>query len=404
MPLASGVGIDLGELVAVQESEGWRANGVAAVLRVRRGVVRRTSNPVWLGCESPTVSTSPECSDEGIRIYNRAFDRNGIHTDMATNVGAGLDSAPDPMEGGARMAVLLDSEAGDDVRRLGLYDGDIYVYSPTAATRAFVAFTQDYVRDFFAGRDPESAQHEMDVQDYAALLAELKPAFIHHEESKRLIRQVLRDFGCDPDETYFDVPRLRTSTSDGYLTTGIAFAFHPHRDTWYSAPMCQINWWMPVFPMDANNGMAFHPRYFRESVPNSSSGYDYQRWNAESRFNASQHVGVDTREQPKALGAVEMIPDVRVVLPVGGIMLFSGAQLHSSVENTSGRTRFSIDFRTVNRSDAIGLVGAENVDSLCTGTTMGDYLRVTDLEHLDDDIIATYLPRHPQPLLPAQQN
>lgn len=299
------------------------------------------------------------------------------------------------------MAVFFDSEAGDDVRRMGLYNGDVFVYSPTESTRAFAAFTQEYVRDFFAGRDPQSAQYEMDVQEYADLLARLKPAFIHHEESKRLIRQLLRDFGCDPDDTFFDVPRLRTSTSDGYLTTGIAFAFHPHRDTWYSAPMCQINWWMPVFPMDAHNGMAFHPRYFSEALPNSSSGYDYQRWNAESRFSASQHVGVDTREQPKALAPVEILPDLRVVLPVGGIMLFSAAQLHSSVENTSGRTRFSIDFRTVNRSDAIGLVGAENVDSLCTGTTMSDYLRVTDLEHLDDDVIATYLPRHPQPLRPA---
>ena len=302
------------------------------------------------------------------------------------------------------MAVLFDSDVDDGLRRAGLYSGDIYAYSPTTATLAFASFTQDYVRDYFDGRDPESAQYEMDVLEYAALLAKLKPAFIHHDESKRLIRQLLRDFGCDPDDTYFDVPRLRTSTSDGYLTTGIAFAFHPHRDTWYSAPMCQINWWMPVFPMDGNNGMAFHPRYFSESVLNSSSDYDYQRWNAESRFNASQHVGVDTRQQPKALSKVEMTPDLRLVLPVGGIMLFSGAQLHSSCENTSGRTRFSIDFRTVNRSDALGLVGAENVDSYCTGTTMADYLRVSDLEHLDDDIIGTYLPCHPQSAPAASQH
>lgn len=294
------------------------------------------------------------------------------------------------------MALWLDRDVDDDVRRFGLYEGDVYAYSPTPATLAFASFAQDYVRNFFGGRDPQTAQYEMDVRDYAALLAELKPAFIHHDESKRLIRQLLRDFGCSPDDTYFDVPRLRTSTSDGYLTTGIAFAFHPHRDTWYSAPMCQINWWMPVFPMDADNGMAFHPRYFDEAVPNSSSHYDYQRWNAESRFTASQQVGVDTREQPKALGAVDMLPDLRVVLPVGGIMLFSAAQLHSSVENTSGRTRFSIDFRTVNRSDAVGLQGAQNVDSLCTGTTMNDYLRVSDLAHLDDEITATYLPGHPQ--------
>ena len=100
-----------------------------------REVVRRASNPVWIDCRSRTVSTSPECSDEGIWIYNLAFDRNGIHTDMATNVGAGLDSARDLMEGGARMTVLLDRGAGGDVRRSGLYDGDIYVGVPTLKSR-----------------------------------------------------------------------------------------------------------------------------------------------------------------------------------------------------------------------------------------------------------------------------
>jgi hypothetical protein len=44
------------------------------------------------------------------------------------------------------------------------------------------------------------------------------------------------------EHVIFDMPRLRSSTSDNYLTTGIAYEWHPHRDTWYSAPQCQINW------------------------------------------------------------------------------------------------------------------------------------------------------------------
>ena len=80
----------------------------------------------------------------------------------------------------------------------------------------------------------------MSVEGYDALLADLKPRFIHHPESKRLIIEMLIDLGCDPDKVYFDVPRMRTSTAKGYLTTGIAYAFHPHRDTWYSAPFSQL--------------------------------------------------------------------------------------------------------------------------------------------------------------------
>jgi hypothetical protein len=82
--------------------------------------------------------------------------------------------------------------------------------------------------------------------------------------------------------------------------------------------------------------------------------------------------------------------------PVGGIILFSAAQMHSSVPNTSGRTRFSIDFRTVHHGDALAGAGARNRDSLCTGTTMDDYLRGTDLAHLSAELFAQYVKGHPQ--------
>lgn len=114
----------------------------------------------------------------------------------------------------------------------------------------------------FGGLDPLSAQFQLPVEEYVAVLARLKPAFIHHPACKDLLRGILSDFGCDLTRTYFDVPRLRTSTSGGYLTSGIAYAFHPHRDTWYSAPQCQLNWWFPVFEIEPSNAMAFHPRYW----------------------------------------------------------------------------------------------------------------------------------------------
>jgi hypothetical protein len=75
------------------------------------------------------------------------------------------------------------------------------------------------------------------------------------------------------------VPRMRSATSGGYLTTGIAFAWHAHRDTWYSAPACQINWWVPIYDIESENAMAFHPRYWTQPVKNSSCDYNYYKWN-----------------------------------------------------------------------------------------------------------------------------
>src|SRR6266566_2925826 len=171
-------------------------------------------------------------------------------------------------------------------RRELLYRGQLLVYSPTRSSLALVEFARKMAEEAFHPHDPETAQYHVPVERYAAILAEMKPKFIHAPESKRCIQGMLREIGADPEKTYFDVPRMRTSTSDDYLTSGIAYAFHPHRDTWYSAPMCQINWWMPVFEIESGQSMAFHPYYWSHPVRNSSSGYNYAEWNKTSRVNA----------------------------------------------------------------------------------------------------------------------
>jgi hypothetical protein len=287
-------------------------------------------------------------------------------------------------------AIYVDSPASDDVRRERLYDGDLFVYSPRPATSALCEFGRQMAEEAFAPYDPETAQDEMEVEDYAALLADLKPRFIHDPESKRLIQEMLTDLGCDAEKVYFDVPRMRSSTSHGYLTSGIAYAFHPHRDTWYSAPQSQFNWWLPIYPISADNGLAFHPRYWYTPIKNSSRTYNYAVWNATSRKEAAKHVKSDTRVQPKPEEDIELDPQIRPICEPGGLIIFSAAQMHSSVPNTSGRTRFSIDFRTVHIGDAIEERGAPNIDSECTGTTMGDYLRISDLAHVPDEVIEAY--------------
>jgi hypothetical protein len=278
----------------------------------------------------------------------------------------------------------------DDERREAIYRGDLLVYSATVASNALVEFARGMLRGAFGSLDPETAQHHVPVEDYAALLADMKPKFIHHPRSKELLQVILRELGCDPAKTYFDVPRMRSATSDDYLSSGIAYAFHPHRDSWYSAPLCQINFWIPIYPIRPDNCMAFHPRYWSQGVKNGSRDYNYAEWSRTSRLTAAQHIKTDTRKQPKAEEHMELDPDTRVILPPGAILIFSAAQMHSTVPNTSGRTRFSIDFRTVHIDDVAAHRGATNVYSECTGTTMRDYLRVEDLAHVSESLIASY--------------
>jgi hypothetical protein len=287
-------------------------------------------------------------------------------------------------------SIFFDAKLNDEERRQQLYNGQIFVYSTCPSAIAMNDFAREMIEEAFAPLDPRKAQYSLSVEEYAAILARLKPAFIHHPQSKQFLQGILSDLGCDLDKTYFDVPRMRTSTSDNYLTSGIAYAFHPHRDTWYSAPTCQLNWWFPIYDVEPDNVMAFHPRYWSQPVKNGSSGYNYYEWNKENRKNAAQHVKQDTRKQPHAEEPMEIEPQVRIIVPPGGVMVFSGAQMHSTVPNTSGVTRFSIDFRTVHLDDVIAQRGAPNVDSACTGTTMRDYLRGHDYERIPEDIVALY--------------
>jgi hypothetical protein len=85
-----------------------------------------------------------------------------------------------------------------------------------------------------------------------------------------------------------------------------------------------------------------------------------------------------------------MDPQLRLVCQVGGPFLFSAAHLHSTVPNISPHVRYSIDFRTVHLDDVWNRKGAHNIDSACTGTTMRDYLRGTDLSQLPAEALAMY--------------
>lgn len=286
--------------------------------------------------------------------------------------------------------LYYDSRASDDVRRAQLYQGQIYVYSPSRTAIEFCAFARELIEQTFEGMDPRKVHECLPVEECAARLAHLKPQFIHHPRSKTYIQGILREVGCDLERTYFDVPRMRTAYPSDYLTSGIAYAFHPHRDTWYSAPFCQLNWWMPIYPLDAESGVALHPGYWARALLNSSATYNYHRWNAESRPMAAQHVKSDTRVQPAAREPIDLDQQLRLVCEVGGLFIFSAAQLHSTVANTSGLARYSIDFRTVHLDDVWNRRGAVNVDSACTGTTMGDYLRGSDFAHLPAEAIALY--------------
>lgn len=288
------------------------------------------------------------------------------------------------------MNISFNPAYSDTERRRRVYGGEVIVMAPQPASLALVEHARRMIEAAFTPWNPKHAHKEMTVEKTVEILARLKPAFIHHEMTRHLLQQALIEFGCDREQTYQDVPRLRAAYPTDYLSTGIAYAHHPHRDTWYSAPACQANWWMPIYEFDADQGMSFHPRYWSRSIKNSSREFNYYRWNADGRRNAAQHIKADTRVQPHAEEPLELGPDVRLVVPVGGVILFSAAHLHSTVRNLTLATRWSLDFRTTHVDDLIARRGADNTDSACTGTSLRDFVRVSDFTPMPEAIVSSY--------------
>jgi hypothetical protein len=285
--------------------------------------------------------------------------------------------------------VYFDSAMNEQKIREKLYGGDLFVYSPRPSVKALCDFARSLTEKAFGDIHPTVAQHHFSPDEYASILARLKPEFINHPYAKQLIHNILLEFGFDLDKTYFDVPRMRTATSNGYLTTGIAYSFDPHRDTWFSAPLNQLNWWIPMYDIEAENCLTFFPSYWDKPVRNESVDYDCRRWYAESR-RLKAEGGKDVRKRPQPLDSINEAEELRVLCNVGGIILFSGAHLHGTVPNTTNATRFSIDFRTVHLDDVATRTGAPNMDTMCTGTLMGDFMHPVSLEPVPEPLIALY--------------
>lgn len=283
------------------------------------------------------------------------------------------------------MTVLVDPDLKDDELRQAMYDGKLIVLTRLQAVRDLVDYTRDQLVELFGGYDPEHVHEHIEPAEMAELLGAWKPHWIHAERSKRLVCDIITQAGLPAEFTHFDVPRPRTSFPLGHLNTGVAAAFPWHRDSWYSAPFQQLNWWLPVYPIREDNSMAFDLKGFGRAVPNTSATFDYYRNNVQ-RLTAAQNV---TKEEQARPGAIDHKPAQElIVLPSpGSVLLFAGAQLHTSIPNTSGLARYSVDFRTVDARDLATGRCAPVVDADCTGTAIRDFVNISDGSGFDEETI-----------------
>ncbi|MEQ9366874.1 MAG: hypothetical protein RIF32_21725 [Leptospirales bacterium] len=198
-------------------------------------------------------------------------------------------------------------------------------------------------------------------------------------EIRRATRRMLTPFdGPGAGELYFDGPRLRVVPHDGHRVTAAAPAYYVHRDTWFANSASQWNWWMPVFETPVARGFEIYPDCFHRAVPNDSQEFRLADWERAGGFQAGGgarqvHPRLDPAVAKAALGAPSKIGGAP-----GECVLFAAHHLHGTVANATGRTRFSLELRTVRRGDAMSGRGAAEMDNRSRGSTLRMMSRVRD--------------------------
>jgi hypothetical protein len=283
------------------------------------------------------------------------------------------------------MTVFVDPGPSGPCLRQNIYQGDVIILTKLHSVATFLDYTREQLADLFRPYDPERVHEYIDKSEMAKMLGSWKPRFMHASTSRELVGRIVREAGFSAEGTHYDVPKPRTAFPVDHLTTGIAYAFPWHRDTWYGAPAQQINWWLPVYEVRQDNAMRFDLRSFDQAVTNSSAEFDYYQNNT-ARLSTASQITSERQIRPSALNHAPT-DDLIVIPPPGAVMLFSGAQLHASIPNTSGTTRFSVDFRTVDVADLFAGCGAPVVDVNCTGTAIRDFCRVSDGAPFDEESV-----------------
>ncbi|MEZ5740079.1 MAG: hypothetical protein R3E68_11945 [Burkholderiaceae bacterium] len=75
--------------------------------------------------------------------------------------------------------------------------------------------------------------------------------------------------------------------------------------------------------------------------------------------------------------------------------MFSADQLHRSIPNDSGLSRYSVDYRVVEITDIEQGRGAPALDVACTGTAIRDFRRISDDREMPEHCVRLLEPVAP---------
>lgn len=266
----------------------------------------------------------------------------------------------------------------------GLYRGEVFTLPESDAARELRDAAWGLVRDAFADiEDPRLAHERLPNDEMFARVKDLRRTFYCAGEWRRRMERVVEARGFPLGRAAFDPLRLRLVASGGHRIPAAAPLYGVHRDVWYAHPPCLVTWWLPLHGVGPDDAFAFYPDAFGVPAPNDSEIFDYGQWvkDGPDLKIGWQHIEDGERAPFPALrpdrgdpGALMERREV-VALPEPAELVFSGAHLHGTLPQSTGQTRFSLDFRFVPLDDLEEGRGAPVVDDRSRGSAVADYHR-----------------------------
>ena len=259
-----------------------------------------------------------------------------------------------------------------------LYKGEVFLFSPNELLLK-IADDINIELKTILNHHPRTAQFEMSNDDFFNKIGKLRKLFYTNNKYLNYVGDILKTFQWNTSHMVFDPMRLRTIQHNGHLNEAAKAIYHTHRDTWYSNPQCQITWWIPLHDVKLDETFQFYPQYFDKAVKNDSILFDHDSWTATDK---KKKIGW----QDKKTGKEAIYPSLTekinrdgfgVECAKGSLLLFSGQHLHATLKQATGKTRFSIDFRTVSLQHFNTEKSPENVDNASTGSSIDHHLAIT---------------------------
>lgn len=217
-----------------------------------------------------------------------------------------------------------------------LFDGVIVVFRELPPVRRLAEAARAIVRGVFGTEDPPGAEASLAAFDYRRLAIRARSQVADDPVIRREWRNVLAAVGYGPESTWLDRIRLRVVPSRDDVDHRRLSPVPPHRDTWASRIMAQVNWWLPLYPLCETGTMLMWPDAFLSPVANDSAEWDFEEFKRVGRG----YPLLPTSVYPET-------PGTPVLIEPDDLLGFSAAHLHAGRRAASGRTRFGIDSRTV---------------------------------------------------------